>query len=100
MIRGPSLFKGKFGYDKLEFNQHNVVFKSKRLFHSFDKHVKKCFNRMANQNKATLQEFQGKIENVIQSPDAIKYNGSYRYETLAYIYKHISTNIYLQRKRK
>lgn len=43
--------------------------------------------RTANRNRATFQEFQGKVENLIQFPDVRKYNGSYRSETPAYISK-------------
>jgi hypothetical protein len=41
-----------------------------------------------NNNKKILLEFQRKIENFIQSSDVEKYNGSYRYEVPAYIYKY------------
>jgi len=61
--------------------------------HSYDKHAEKCFGMTENRNKASLQKFQSKIENFIQSLNVKKYNGSYRYETPAYIYKEKGGNL-------
>jgi hypothetical protein len=40
-----------------------------------------------NRNKPNQQIFQDKIQNYIQSPETVRIDGSYRYETPAYHYK-------------
>jgi len=84
---GSRPFVGKFDYDNPNYTQQNVDFSNqRRMRHSYDGHAEQCFGMTENRNKPSLQRFQGKIENFIQSPDIIKINGSYRYETPAYHY--------------
>ena len=46
-----------------------------------------------NQNKESLKKFEENIRKFIESPNTLKYNGSYRYETTAYIYKEKDGNL-------
>ena len=84
---GPPPFE-KFDYDNPNHTRKNVDFSNeRRMNHSYDGHAEKCFGMTENRNKASRQRFQDKIENYIQSPDTIKIDGSYRYETPTYHYK-------------
>jgi len=46
-----------------------------------------------NRNKESLKEFEGNVRDFIESPNTLKYNGSYRYETPAYLYKEKGGNL-------
>ena len=82
---GPSPFVDKLDYNNSKQSSQNVDFSNQnRMNHSYDGHAEQCFGMPENLNKTSLQRFQGKIENFIQSPYTIKINGSYRYETPAY----------------
>lgn len=56
--------------------------------HAYDRHAEKCFGMKEN-----LQKFERKVRRFIESPGTEKMNGSYRYETPAYLYKKKDGNL-------
>lgn len=84
---GPSPFKN-FDYDNENHTRENVNFSNqRRMSHSYDGHAKNCFGIQENRNKQSLQRFEKKARDYIESPETEKINGSYRYETPTYHYK-------------
>lgn len=61
--------------------------------HAYDRHAEKCFDLKENRNKRNLKEFEKKTRSFIESPETEKINGSYRYETPAYLYKEKCGNL-------
>nr|ULD16283.1 hypothetical protein [Cylindrotheca closterium] len=61
--------------------------------HAYDRHAAKCFDLKENRNKRNLKNFEEKTRSFIESPETEKINGSYRYETPAYIYKEKEGNL-------
>ena len=85
---GPNPFTDKFNYDNPNHTRKNINFDNeKRLNHLYDRHAKDCFNLTENRNKENLELFKEKTRSFIQSSNTKKINGSYRYETPAYLYK-------------
>lgn len=84
---GPNPFIDKFDYDNPNHTRENTDFSSqKRMNHAYDRHAEKCFSMKENRNKESLKKFKGKARSFIESPETEKINGSYRYETPAYLY--------------
>ena len=84
---GPSPFKN-FDYDNENHTRENVNFSNqRRMSHSYDGHAKNCFDIQENRNKQSLQKFEKKARDYIESPETERINGSYRYETPTYHYK-------------
>ena len=91
---GPNPFVDKFDYDNPNYTRENTDFSSeKRMNHAYDRHAEKCFDMKENRNKKNLKEFEGKTRSFIESPETEKINGSYRYETPAFIYKEKNGNL-------
>ena len=57
------------------------------MSHLYDGHAEQCFGIQENRNKENLQKFEKSIRDYIESPETERINGSYRYETPAYLYK-------------
>ncbi len=91
---GPNPFVDKFDYDNSNHTRKNTNFSSqKRMNHAYDRHAEKCFDLKENRNKRNLKKFEGKTRSFIESPETEKINGSYRYETPAYLYKEKEGNL-------
>lgn len=90
---GPPPFEN-FNYDNPTHTRENVKFSSqKRKNHMYNRHAKKCFGITENRNNESLKKFEVKSRAFIESPETEKINGSYRYETPAYIYKEKDGNL-------
>ena len=90
---GPSPFEN-FDYDNSTHTRENVEFSSqKRKNHMYDRHAEKCFGITENRNEESLKKFEVKARDFIESPKTERINGSYRYETPAYIYKKKDGNL-------
>jgi hypothetical protein len=82
---GPSPFKNS-DYDNKNHNRENVDFNDQRTTnHSYDGHVEKCFNMQENRNKQSSQKFVKSVRDYIESPETERIDGSFRYETSAFI---------------
>ena len=85
---GPNPFIDKFDYDNPNYTRENTDCSNQNhMNHIYDRHEEKCFGMKENRNKENLQKFEGKARKFIESPGTEKKNGSYRYETPAYLYK-------------
>lgn len=83
---------GKHNYKRETEARKSTNFEQSRLQHSYDGH-RDIYGLLENKNKQNLENFKKNVYNDINLPEFELINGSYRYQTPAYLYYNKAQNV-------